>query len=282
MEKDQVEAQVKDFLAKQSIRPSRSPYGAAVLFVQKKDGSLRMCVDYRGLNKATVKDKYPLPRIDDLIDKLHGGTVFSSLDLQSGYHQIRIAEKDVHKTAFITPQGLYEYRVMPFGSCNAPSAFQRQMNQMLGHLPSAVVYLDDILVFSRNKAEHQVHLRTVLSILKENQFYAKLSKCSFFQTSTKFLGYVVDQEGIKMDPDKVSAVLSWPLPKNASELRSFLGLCNHYKRFIGSYSTRIAALSELTKSSCAFRLARQLTGSSSFSMAQRSYDFSAYTRCPKL
>lgn len=254
MEKDQVEAQVKDFLAKQWIRPSRSPYGAAVLFVQKKDGSLRMCVDYRGLNKATVKDKYPLPRIDDLIDKLHGATVFSSLDLQSGYHQIRIAEKDVHKTAFITPQGLYEYRVMPFGLCNAPSAFQRQMNQMLGHLPFAVVYLDDILVFSRNKAEHQVHLRTVLSILKENQFYAKLSKCSFFQTSTKFLGYVVDQEGIKMDPDKVSAVLSWPLPKNASELRSFLGLCNHYKRFIGGYSTRIAALSELTKSSCAFDL----------------------------
>ena len=143
---------------------------------------------------------------------------------------------------------------MPFVLCNAPSASQRQMNQMLGHLPFAVVYLGDILVFSRNKAEHQVHLRTVLSILKENQFYAKLSKCSFFQTGTKFLGYVVDQEGIKMDPDKVSAVLSWPLPKNASELRSFLGLCNHYKRFIGGYPTRVAALSELTENSRAFDL----------------------------
>lgn len=253
-EKDQVEAQIKDFLAKQWIRPSQSPYGAAVLFVQKKDGSLRMCVDYRGLNKVTVKDKYPLPRIDDLIDKLHGATVFSSLDLQSGYHQIRIAEKDVRKTAFITPMGLYEYRVMPFGLCNAPSAFQRQMNLMLGHLPFAVVYLDDILIFSQSRAEHQTHLRTVLSLLKENQFYAKLSKCSFYQTSTKFLGYVVDQEGIKMDPDKVTAVLNWPLPKNASELRSFLGLCNHYKRFIGGYSTKIAALSELTQANCQFNL----------------------------
>ena len=253
-EKDQVESQIKDYLAKEWIRPSQSPYAAAILFVQKKDGSLRMCVDYRGLNKTTVKDKYPLPRIDDLVDKLFGATVFSSLDLQSGYHQIRIAEQDVHKTAFITPQGLYEYRVMPFGLCNAPSAFQRHMNMMFSHLPYAVVYLDDILVFSKSQTEHQGHLRTVLSILKENHFYAKLSKCSFYQTSTKFLGFVVDKDGIRMDPDKVSAVVNWPLPTSASELSSFLGLSNHYKRFLHDYSRKIAALSELTHNNRPYNL----------------------------
>ena len=253
-EKEQAEAQIKEYLAKGWIRPSKSPYGAAILFVQKKDGSLRMCVDYRGLNRVTIKDKYPLPRIDDLVDKLFEATVFSSLDLQSGYHQIRIAEQDVHKTAFITPQGLFEYHVMPFGLCNAPSAFQRQMNNMLGHLPFAAVYLDDILIFSRSEEEHIAHIRAVLSILKENTFYAKLSKCSFFQTSTKFLGFVVTKEGIRMDPDKVSAVLSWPLTKSKTEVRSFLGLGNHYKRFIKDYSTRVAPLSDLAKADSSFDL----------------------------
>lgn len=254
MEREQVEAQIKEYLEKGWIRPSESPYSAAVLFVQKKDGTLRMCVDYRGLNNVTVKDRYPLPRIDDLIDRLHGAIVFSSLDLQSGYHQIRIADEDVHKTAFTTHKGLFEYRVMPFGLCNAPSAFQRQMNKMLGHLPFAVVYLDDILVFSKSREEHISHLRIVLGILREHDFYAKLSKCSFFQDSTKFLGYVVDRDGISMDPDKVSAVREWPQPTSVSELRSFLGLCNHYKRFIEGYSIKIAPLNELTKASVPFNL----------------------------
>ena len=254
-EKEQVENQVKDYIEKGWIQPSKSPYASAVLFVQKKDGSLRMCVDYRGLNKVTIKDKFPLPRIDDLIDKLHGASVFSSLDLQSGYHQIRVADSDVHKTAFTTHIGLYEYRVMPFGLCNAPSHFQRQMNQMFAHLPYVLVYLDDILVFSKDTEEHCDHLRIVLSTLKENQFYAKLSKCSFFQAQTKFLGFMVDKEGVKMDPEKVSAVRDWPIPKDAAELRSFLGLTNHYKRFILDYSTKIAALSELTKPKNTFDLA---------------------------
>ena len=138
---------------------------------------------------------------------------------------------------------------MPFGLCNAPAAFQRQMNKLFAHLPFVVVYLDDILVFSRNEEEHAAHLRIMLSILREGKFYAKLSKCSFFQASTRFLGYVVDQEGIQMDPDKVSAIRDWPLPTNVSELRSFLGLCNHYKRFIEGYSIKIAPLNELTKAS---------------------------------
>ena len=156
MEKQQIEDQIKEYLAKGWIQPSQYAYSSAVLFVQKKDGSLRMCVDYRALNNVTEKDRYPLPRIDDLIDKLHGAKVFSSLDLQSGYHQIRIADEDVPKTAFTTHKGLFEYKVMPFGLCNAPSAFQRQMNRMLGHLPFVVVYLDDILVFSSNEEEHEI------------------------------------------------------------------------------------------------------------------------------
>ena len=164
-ERDQLEAQLKEYLQNNWIRHSKALYGAPVLFVQKKDGSLRMCVDYRGLNKVTIKDRYPLPRIDDLIDRLHGATVFSSLDLQSGYHQIRIAEEDRHKTAFITHKGLFEFKVMPFGLCNAPAAFQRQMNKLFAHLPFVVVYLDDILVFSQNEEEHAAHLRIVLSIL---------------------------------------------------------------------------------------------------------------------
>ena len=247
-EREQVESQIRDYLAKGWIRPSKSGYGSAVLFVQKKDGSLRMCVDYRALNKATVKDRYPLPRIDDLIDKLHGACVFSSLDLQSGYHQIRIADADTHKTAFVTPKGLYEYRVMPFGLCNAPSAFQRQMNKMLGHLPFVVVYLDDILVFSKDSSEHQEHLRKVLDILREQHFFAKLSKCSFLQESTKFLGYVVNAEGIMMDPDKVESILNWPKLRTPSEIRSFLGLCNHYKRFIKDYSSKVGHLNGLANS----------------------------------
>jgi hypothetical protein len=253
-EREQIEEQIKEYLEKGWIQPSSSPYGAAVLFVQKKDGSLRMCVDYRGLNKVNIKDRFPLPRIDDLIDKLHGATVFTSLDLRSGYHQIRVAEADVQKTAFVTHKGLYEYRVMPFGMCNAPSSFQRQMNKMLAHLPCVAVYMDDILVFSKTEKEHHQHLRTVLSILKENHFYAKLSKCSFFQKETKFLGYMVDRDGIKMDPDKVSSILNWPVPKNIAEMRSFLGLANHYKRFIQDYSTKVAELTELTKVTNEYRL----------------------------
>jgi hypothetical protein len=185
-EREQVEDQIKEYLSKGWIQHSRSLYGSAILFVQKKDGGLCMCVDNRGLNKVTVKDRYPLPRIDDLLDKLHGATVFSSLDLQSGYHQIRIADCDIPKTAFTTHKGLFEYRVMPFGLCNAPAGFQRQMNKMLAHLPYVVVYLDDILIFSKSDAEHQQHLREVLQTLHENRFYCKMSKCSFFQSQTKF------------------------------------------------------------------------------------------------
>ena len=235
-EKAEVERQVKDLLARGLIRPSQSPYGSPVLFVQKKDGSLRMCVDYRALNHITAKDKYPLPRIDDLLDKLKGAKVFSSVDLQSGYHQIRIADEDVQKTAFKTHEGLYEFLVLPFGLTNAPAAFQREMKAVFDHLNYVLVYLDDILIFSRSHEEHERHLAEVLGLLRKHRLFAKLSKCSFFGREVKFLGHIVSGDGIRADPDKVAAILNWPLPSSVHEMRSFLGLANHLKKFIKDFS----------------------------------------------
>ena len=180
-ENQEVERQVKDLLARGLIQPSHSAWSSPVIFVRKKTGELRMCVDYRALNQKTVKDKYPLPRIDDLFDKLQGAKVFSSLDLQSGYHQIRIAYEDVPQTAFSTPLGLFEFRVLAFGLTNAPAAFQREMNRVFQGMDFVLVYLDDILVFSRTADELEQHLRTVLQLLRERELYAKLSKCFFCQ-----------------------------------------------------------------------------------------------------
>ena len=239
-EKEEVQRQVKELLGSGLIRPSQSPFGAPVLFVQKKDGTLRMCIDYRVLNAITVKDKFPLPRIDDLFDKLNGARHFSSLDLRSGYHQIRIAERDVQKTAFRTHEGLYEFMVLPFGLTNAPAAFQREMRAIFNHLPFVAVYLDDILVFSRTEADHASHLEKVLEVLRKHKLYAKLSKCSFFDRKAKFLGHIVSESGIQADPDKIAVVLNWKPPRNVPEMRSFLGLANHLKRYIKDFSVLTA------------------------------------------
>jgi transposase InsO family protein len=245
----EVRAQVADLLAKGWIRPSQSPYGAPILFVGKKDGTLRMCIDYRALNALTVKNRYPLPRIEDLFDKLAGASVFSSIDLQSGYHQIRIAPEDVPKTAFTTPIGHYEYLVLCFGLTNAPATFQSLMNRLFApHLGKfVVVYLDDILVFSATPEEHVKHLRIVLETLRANNLYAKQSKCDFNRASVKFLGHVVAHDGVRVDPNKVSVVQNWACPKNVAELRSFLGLANYFRRFIQGFSTQVAVLHGLTK-----------------------------------
>ncbi len=247
-EKEEVERQVTDLLAKGFIEPSASPYGAPVLFVQKKDGTLRMCIDYRALNKITVRDRFPLPRIDDLLDQLAHCRVFSSLDLQSGYHQIRITPQDVEKTAFTTHMGHYQFKVLCFGLTNAPATFQRVMNRIFAPYIGrfVLVYLDDILVMSRTPEEHLTHLRTVLSVLRQHRFYAKLSKCEFGQTSLKFLGHVVGADGVAVDPDKAKVLREWPLPRSRAELRSFLGLANYFKRFIPNYSTVAAPLTDLT------------------------------------
>jgi hypothetical protein len=248
-EMEEVERQVAELLRKGLIQPSSSPYGAPILFVAKKDGTLRMCIDYRALNKITINNKYPLPRIDDLIDCLQGAKVFSSLDLQSGYHQIRITPEDVPKTAFNTPLGHYEFKVLSFGLTNAPASFQSIMNDIFRpHLRKCcLVYLDDILVLGKDAESHAQHLDAVLSVLEQHQFYAKMSKCTFEKHELAFLGFIVSSEGIKVDPKKTDVVARWPVPLSINHLRSFLGLSNYFRKFVQGYSTLVAPLTELTK-----------------------------------
>lgn len=252
-----MQRQVQSLLDKRLIQPSRSAYSSPVIFVSKPDGSLKMCSDYPALNAQTVKDKYPIPRIDDLLDRLQGASVFSSLDLQSGYHQIRIAEDDVPKTAFRTPQGLFEFKVLSFGLTNAPAAFQREMNRIFSHFDFVLVYLDDILIFSRDAEQRAQHLEKVLELLGTEKLYAKMSKCSFFQPSVKFLGYVVSADGIHVNPGKVDAIANWPQPKTPTEVRSFLGLGNYCKRFVQGYTKLTDPLVHVTKKKVQFVWGRQ-------------------------
>jgi hypothetical protein len=192
-ELEELKKQLKELLGKGYIRPSSSPWGAPVIFVEKKDGTQRMCVDYRALNEVTIKNKYPFPRIEDLFDQLKGAKVFSKIDLRSGYHQLRIRPSDIAKTAFTTRYGLYEYMVMSFGLTNAPAYFMYLMNKVfMEYLDKfVVVFIDDILVYSKNEEAHEEHLRLVLQKLRDNQLYAKLSKCEFGLEEVSFLGHVI-------------------------------------------------------------------------------------------
>jgi hypothetical protein len=223
LELHELKTQLEELLQKHFIRPSVSPWGAPVLLVKKKDGTMHLCIDYRQLNKVTIKNKYPLPRIDDLLDQLRGATVFSKIDLHSGYHQIRIKSSDVSKTAFRTRYGHYEFLVMPFGLTNAPAVFMDYMNRIFQpYLDKfVVIFIDDILIYSRNQEEHAEHLRIVLEVLREKKLYAKFSKCEFWLSEIKFLGHVISQGGVSVDPSKVEAVLNWERPSNVSEVRSF-------------------------------------------------------------
>eukprot|EP00253_Pinus_taeda_P024492 PITA_24492 len=219
----ELQIQLKELLDVRHIRPSTSPWGAPVIFV-KKDGTLRLCVDYRELNRATIKNQYPMPRIDDLFDQMKGAAVFSKIDLRSGYHQLRISENDISKTAFQTRFGHYEFTVVPFGLTNAPVVFMNLMNSVFRkYLDQFVqVFLDDILIYSKNRKEHEDHLRIVLSCLRERQLYRKLSKCSFFQERIHYLGHIISGEGISVDPEKVKAIMDWPIPRNAHEERGVI------------------------------------------------------------
>jgi RNase H-like domain found in reverse transcriptase/Reverse transcriptase (RNA-dependent DNA polymerase)/Integrase zinc binding domain/Chromo (CHRromatin Organisation MOdifier) domain/Retroviral aspartyl protease len=241
-EMDELKKQLTELMDKGYVQESKSPYGAPVLFVKKKDGSMRMCVDYRALNKITIKNKYPLPRIDELLDRLLGARYFSKIDLRSGYWQVRIADQDVHKTAFRTRYGHYEFLVMPFGLTNAPATFMHLMQQTLRSFLDdfVIVFIDDILIYSKTLEDHTQHLRQVLQVLQEKQLYAKLSKCDFFKHEIGFLGHVINEHGIKMESSKVNAVTNWPIPTNVHELRSFLGLAGYYRRFVKDFS-RIAS-----------------------------------------
>jgi hypothetical protein len=213
------------------IRPSSSPWGAPVLFVQKKDGSQRMCVDYRSLNDVTIKNKYSLPRIDDLFDQMRGARVFSKIDLRSGYHQMKIRPSDIPKMAFSTRYGLYEFTVMSFGLTNAPAYFMNLMNKVfMEYLDKfVVVFFDDILIYSRNDSEHEEHLQMVLQKLWDNQLYAKFTKCDFWLDEVHFLGHIISKGGIAVDPAKVTTINDWKIPSTVSEIWSFLGLTGYYR-----------------------------------------------------
>ena len=252
-ERAEMERQIRDLLDKGWIRPSSSPYGSPILFVKKKDGGMRMCVDFRMLNKQTVRNNYPLPRIDDLLDRLEGASIFSCLDMQQAYHQVKLSEQDTAKTAFTTPQGLFEYLVLPFGLTNAPATFQALINDVLGECRDfCMAYLDDILVFSKTPEEHLQHLERILSTLQTHKLYAKLSKCHFALSSVKFLGHVISAEGISPDPDKVKVVQDWPTPKDVADLRSFVGLASYFRKFIPDFASITACLTRLFRKGAAW------------------------------
>ena len=246
---DELKRQLRDLTDKGYIQPSVSPFGAPVLFVPKKDGGVRMCVDYRALNRVTVHNRYPLPRIEDLLDRLQGAKFFTKIDLRSGYHQIRVHPEDVAKTAFRTRYGHFEFLVMPFGLTNAPATFMHLMHSIFREYLDdfIVIFLDDILVYSRDLLSHVTHVRKTFEVLRHHSLYAKVSKCEFFLHSVHYLGHIVSENGLFPDPAKVKAVADWRVPTNVSEVRSFLGLAGYYRRFIKDFAKIAAPLTNLTR-----------------------------------
>ena len=225
-----------------------------MLFVKKKDGTLRLCVDYRQLNKMTVKKKYPLPRIDDLFDQLKGASVFSKIDLRSRYHQLRIKDTNVHKTAFRMLYGHYEFLVMLFGLTNAPAAFMDLMNRVFRPYVDQffVVFVNDILVYSKDRENHETHLRVMLETLRKERLYAKLSKCEFCSREVSFLEHIVSKEGIQVDPKKVEVIIEWKPPRYVIEVRSFLGLIGYCRRFVKGFSMIAAPMTRLLQKNVKF------------------------------
>jgi hypothetical protein len=236
---------IDDNVAQGFIRPCHSPYAAPCFFIKKKDGELRLCMDYRKLNLITIKTNYPLPRIPEIIIKIGDGNWYSTVDLRGAYNRIRVAAGDEHKLSFITNYGQYEFLVMPFGPCAAPGYFQAFMNSLFSHLPFVSVYLDDIIIASKTREEHYQHIAIVLEILLKNELYCKLSKCQFFQTSLSYLGYIISTSGVSMDPKKLSAISTWPAPTSRKDLESFLGFTNFYRAFIPHYSDLTCSLTDL-------------------------------------
>ena len=244
---------VQQMMKEGIVEESSSPWASPVVIVKKKDNSLRFCVDYHRLNAVTRKDVFPLPRIDDLLDQLAGKTVFTTLDAKRGYWQIKVDEKSKDKTAFITHEGLYEFRVMPFGLCNAPATFQRVMQRILSGMDKFCnVYIDDILIFSRNVKDHQKHLELVFERLMKFNLRLHPTKCQLARAKVEYLGHVVSSEGVTPNPEKLRAVESFPVPTNVRAVREFLGLCSYYRKFVSGFSKIATPLHQLLKADIKF------------------------------
>jgi len=235
-ERNEFEVQIKKLLEKGWVTDSHLRYAAPIIFVKKPDATLRMCVDYRGLNSITIKDQYPLPYIEDLLDKLHEARVLTKLDWASGYHQVRIHPGDCHKTAFIAPDEFYEYKVIPFGLANVPATFMRMLHKILHpYRRNSIVYLDNILIFSKTLAEHKTHVEGVLQALQNARLRLSEAKCVFGTRETSFVGFRVNRHGIHTKEKKVKAVRDWPTPKTPTELCGFLGLAAYYRKFLAKF-----------------------------------------------
>jgi hypothetical protein len=249
MENDEIRRHIQEPLQKGNIIPNSSSYRSPIVLVQKKDGTWRLCIDYKSLNKITVRNHYPIPRIDDLLDQLKGENLFNKIDLKSGYHQVPIEPTNVCKTTFKSKEGLYKWLVMPFGLKNAPTTFMRLMDDVLRPFINSfvVVYLDDILIFNKTWEEHIRHIQQVLSTLRQHKLYANLEKCSFGMNQVQYPGYIVDEHGVHVDPTKIQVIHDWPAPTTVIELRSFLGLANFYRRFVLGFSHIAWALIQVTK-----------------------------------
>lgn len=241
-------------LAKGIIQPSTSAFSSPILLVKKKDGSWQFCVDYRYLNALTLKSRFPIPVFDELMDELSKAKWFSSLDLNSGYHKIRLQRGEEHKTAFRAHFGHFEFKVMAFGLSGAPGTFQGAMNTTLVPLlrSCVLVFFDDILVYSETLQDHLMHLKEVLQLLAKDKWFVKLSKCSFAQQQISYLSHIISSHGVATDPSKVAAVNSWPQPSSVKELRSFLGLAGYYRKFVKHFAVIAKPPTELLKKNVLF------------------------------